>query len=345
MYRKYQKEGGVLKKDTVTKDFISDNSVFADIFNYYIYGGEQVIKPGELVERDPTEIAVPYGSDGAAVPVQKFRDVQKLCSARTDGKLCYVLYGAEAQSEIHYAMAVKNNLYDALDYAGQVEEAAKSHKRDMKNKDSSKKKKPSPAEFLSGFWKEDRLVPSVTVTVYFGCGKWDGPLSLFDMMDIKDKRVLACLDNYHVHLVAPSQMPDSEIMKFQTGMREVMLFIKYSKDREKLLGILEDNKTRFQELCRRAADVIEAVTNTGIKYNEEAEVVDMCKAIQELREEERQIGEKAGREIGEKTGELKKAQEASRNFYNMGLPVEKIAQGIGYSVETVEEWLGISVNS
>ena len=32
----------------------------------------------------------------------------------------YVLYGAENQAEIHYAMAVRNNLYDALEYAGQV---------------------------------------------------------------------------------------------------------------------------------------------------------------------------------------------------------------------------------
>lgn len=330
-----------MKKDTITKDFISDNGVFADIFNYYIYGGEQVIEPGQLVERDPVEIAVPYGADSAAVPVQKFRDVQKLCTMKTDGKLGYVLYGAEAQSEIHYAMAVKNNLYDALDYAGQIEEASKSHKRDMKNKDGSKKKKPSPAEFLSGFWKEDRLVPSVTVTVYFGCDVWDGPLSLFDMMDIKDGRVLACLDNYHVHLVAPAQMPDSEIMKFQSGMREVMLFIKYSKDRGKLLKILEDNKARFQELERRAADVIEAVTNTGIKYDEEAEVVDMCKAIQELREEERHIGE----ETGEKRGELKKAQEISRNLYNMGMEIEKITQSVGYTMEMIKEWLGLSINS
>lgn len=129
-----------MKKDTITKDFISDNGVFADIFNYYIYGGEQVIEPGQLVERDPVEIAVPYGADSAAVPVQKFRDVQKLCTMKTDGKLGYVLYGAEAQSEIHYAMAVKNNLYDALDYAGQIEEASKSHKRDMKNKDGSKRR-------------------------------------------------------------------------------------------------------------------------------------------------------------------------------------------------------------
>ncbi len=83
--------------------------------------------PEQLTERDSAKMALPDGADDTAVPVQKFRDVQKLYTAMTDGKIEYVLYGVENQTEIHYAMAVKNNLYDALEYAGQVEEAAKSH--------------------------------------------------------------------------------------------------------------------------------------------------------------------------------------------------------------------------
>lgn len=129
-----------MKKDTVTKDYMSDAAVFADAFNYYIYGGEQVIQPEQLTERDTVEIALPYGADGAAVPVQKFRDVQELYAAMTDGKAEYVLYGAENQSEIHYSMAVKSCLYDALDYAAQVEEAARSHRRVMEEAQKIHKK-------------------------------------------------------------------------------------------------------------------------------------------------------------------------------------------------------------
>ncbi|MCI8637592.1 MAG: hypothetical protein HFG41_00165 [Coprococcus sp.] len=121
-----------MKADTITKDYISDTDVFADIFNYYIYGGQQVILPGQLKQKDSTKIALPYGADGAVVPVQKFRDAQKLCTVKTDGKLEYVIYGAEAQWEIHNAMADRNNLYDALEYAGQVTAAAKSHRKAMK---------------------------------------------------------------------------------------------------------------------------------------------------------------------------------------------------------------------
>ena len=59
-----------LKADTVTKDYVKDVGVFADIFNYYIYGGRQVILPEQLTEHDSTKIALPYGADGAVVPVQ-----------------------------------------------------------------------------------------------------------------------------------------------------------------------------------------------------------------------------------------------------------------------------------
>lgn len=321
-----------MKTDTITKDYVKDVGVFADIFNYYIYGGRQVILPEQLTERDSAKMALPYGAEGAVVPVQKFRDVQKLYAAMTDGRMEYVLYGVENQSEIHYAMAVKNNLYDALEYAGQVEEAAKSHRKERKQKKELEYKKiPNTGEFLSGFWKEDRLIPSITVTIFFGSEEWDGPLSLFDMMDVKDPEVLACMDNYHVRLIAPAKMSDEEIMKFQSSLREVMLFIKYSKDRENLSRVLKDNEKRFRAVERRAADVIEAITNSGIKYEESEEVVDVCQAIQEMRKEERQIGQ------------LEKAQEAAKKFYELGVEIEKVTQGVGYSVETVREWLGLEL--
>ncbi len=326
-----------MKADTITKDYVRDAGVFADIFNYYIYGGRQVILPEQLIERDSTKIALPYGADGAVAPIQKFRDVQKLYAAMTDGKMEYVLYGAENQTEIHFAMAVKNNLYDALEYAGQVEETAKSHRKEMKRKKEQRettaeegRKTPSTGEFLSGFWADDRLIPSITVTIFFGSEEWDGPLSLFDMMDVSDPDVLACMDNYHVRLIAPAQMSDEEIMKFQSSLREVMLFIKYSKDRENLSRILEANEKRFREVERRAADVIEAITNSGIKYDESEEAVDVCQAIQEMRTE------------SESQGRLMQAKEDAINFYKLGVDVEKIAQGVGYAVETVKEWLGLS---
>ena len=54
-------------------------------------------------------------------------------------------------------MLVKNMVYDALQYAKQVSIAAASHKRsgDYKGADGD--------EYLSGFMKQDRLLPVVTL--------------------------------------------------------------------------------------------------------------------------------------------------------------------------------------
>ena len=340
-----------LGTDAITKDYVRDVGIFADIFNFYIYGGRQIIQPEQLVERDSTKIALPYGVDGAVVPFQKFRDVQKLYSVMTDGKTEYVLYGVENQSEVHYAMPVRNNLYDALEYAGQVESAARSHRREMREKDHQESKiTPNTGEFLSGFWRRDKLIPSVTLTIFFGSEEWDGPLSLFDMMDVSDTEVLSCIDNYHVHLIAPAQMADEEIMKFQTSLREVMLFIKYSKDKAALNNVLSSNQERFQQLERRAADVIKAATNLGITYEDRKGKVDMCQAVQDMCKESEAIGIakgiaqgiSQGISQGIAQGEAQKAQQITQNLYKMGMELEKIAQGVGYTVETVKQWLNLS---
>lgn len=75
-----------MKADTITKDYVKDAGVFADIFNYYIYGGRQMILPEQLTERDSTKIVLPYGADGAVVSIQKFRDAQKLYAAIENSK-------------------------------------------------------------------------------------------------------------------------------------------------------------------------------------------------------------------------------------------------------------------
>ena len=42
---------------------MSQTTVFADVFNQFLYHGRQVIASGNLVELDTTEISVPYGAD------------------------------------------------------------------------------------------------------------------------------------------------------------------------------------------------------------------------------------------------------------------------------------------
>lgn len=43
--------------DAITKEYMRGSKVFSDAFNYFIYGGEQVVDPEFLHELDTTEIA------------------------------------------------------------------------------------------------------------------------------------------------------------------------------------------------------------------------------------------------------------------------------------------------
>jgi len=278
------------KIDTTTKEYIENPVVFADAFNQFLYHGDQKIDPARLTELDTTGIVIPYGADGASVPEQKYRDVIKLLHAMTDGDVAYCVMGIENQAEIHYALPVRNGVYDFLQLSHQVSEAANSHKQTLKGKEAGqpdqtqKEEKPTDGEFLSGFWKTDYLIPVITLVIYFGSDDWDAPLSLKEMYSNTNSVILAHAPDYHVNLIAPSEMSDKEINEFHSNLREVMLYIKYSKDKKKLDKIIE-NDPSFQSVERQAAEVINVVTGSKLSYPEGKGAVNMCLAIQQMREE------------------------------------------------------------
>ena len=89
---------------------------------------------------------------------------------------------------------------------------------------------------------------------------------------------------------------DEEILRYRTGLREVMFFIKYSKDREKLAEIMNSDRERFENLERRAADVIEAVTGSRMHHEEGEETVNVCKAILDIQQEAYDKGRQSERD-------------------------------------------------
>lgn len=266
-------------KDTVTTKYMRQNEIFADAFNYFVYGGEQVINPESLEELDTCEVDVPYGGEkGAKQPVQRTRDVIKSVIAMMDKRTAYLLLAIENQSNIHYAMPVKNMVYDALQYAKQVEAAVASHKvsGDYKGADSD--------EYLSGFMKEDRLLPVVTLVIYFDSKEWSGPLSIHDMFDKRDARVLALVPDYKINLLAPASIEDEDFGKFQSSLKEVLSFIKYARDKDELKKVLDADES-FRHLGREEVDVLNACVGAKIAVKEGEEAVDVCLAIQQMNEE------------------------------------------------------------
>ena len=267
--------------DTVTKAYMRENAIFADAFNYMIYGGRRVIDPNSLKELDTTEIALPFGDDKTDEAVQKYRDILKSAVIKEDKDAAYVLLGIENQTDIHYAMPVRNLIYDALQYGKQVSDVSAKHRKESGNGHNR-------GEYLSGFYKEDRLTPVITLVVHFGADAWDGPLSLHEMMSVDKPEIMQMVPDYRIRLIDPARMKPEDLMKFETSLREVMGYIKYSKDKEGMKTYMAGNSRTMLE--RTAAQVIKAITNTPIEIPEGLEEVNVCEAIEEMMKDSKAEG-------------------------------------------------------
>lgn len=277
--------------DIVTKEYMREPHVFADAFNFLLYDGRQVIKPSELKELDTAEMMYIFGGGAPkrGTGVQKYRDILKYVTVMSGAKAAYILLGVENQTDIHYAMPVKNMVYDAMQYAEQVSRIAFDHRN------NSNKGTMSSAEFLSGFTREDRLQPVITLVVHFGADPWDGPTSLHEMLAVQDDTIRRYAQDYRVHMLDPGRISQNDFKKFASSLREVLNYIKYSKDEKGLARLLEEDE-RLKKLEVEAARVIETITHTDFAIDEKTEVVNVCQAVEDMMK----TREQKGRELGQR---------------------------------------------
>lgn len=177
---------------------------------------------------------------------------------------------------------------DALQYGNQVAAIAAQNVKE--------KKAPTRAEFLSGFYKADKLRPVITLVLHFGADPWDGATSLHEMMGFPLEEMRTFIQDYKIHLIDPAALEPDELEKFSTSLREVLGCIKYSKDKEKLSSFIRNNTRMMLEI--NAARVIQAITNITLDLSEEVEEVDMCKAIDDMMQDSREEGKAEGRTEG-----------------------------------------------
>ena len=287
--------------DTETKSYLSNKDRFADAFNFSVYDGDEVIRADDLKELDTAAIALPYGVDAKAA-VQKYRDLLKLYTAMQDDRAIYLVLGLEAQALVHYAMPVRGMLYDALNYAQQVSKAASSYRKEKKDEDSNSKTRLTQEEYLSGFRKEDRLIPVITLTLCLSAEPWDGPKSIHEMLVMEDKRLLRFVQDYKLNLLTPADIAEEDFSKFRIGLGAVMQFAKHRNDKD--VTWLKENK-RFEQIDWDTASLIKTVTGENIQI-EKGESVNMWAAwengINQARNDGYVDGEATGRQTGRNEG-------------------------------------------
>ena len=266
------------KIDARTHEYLKDNSRFADIVNYYVYDGEQIVNPSKLKELDPSEITFPHKKGRSSGIIQKSRDLLKNACVMQDEKVTYMIIGIENQAKVQYAMPVKNLLYDAEQYSKQVSATAKKHKKEERNNNISS------GEFLSGFYKDDKLIPVITIVVFWSADKWDGPLTLHDMFEEDDPDIMKFIPDYKINLIEPYNIKDEDFEKLKTDLAGVLKYIKYSNEKESLQKILHSDMF-YEEVDRETAELLNDVVGEYIKIEEGERKINMSNAFEDIKKE------------------------------------------------------------
>lgn len=259
------------KVDAYQFDYLDNNDRFADQINGALFRGKQVVKPEEL---EPADMQMVYLGKEAGE-----RRIFKTIVDKTrmwHGSLFHIL-AVENQTFVDYHMVIRSMLSESLSYQRQWK-----HKKAAHGK--AHDLKAGTDEFLSGMRKDEKFVPIITVVVYFGTGHpWDGAKCLYDQLAIEDE-LKGFVTNYRLNLYDCHEHDTFE--EYHTGLRQLFEVVRYSKDKEKLREVMEENEIMVDgekkyDLCKAFIDMkmegkLEYLVKTiciKLKKNKSAEMI------------------------------------------------------------------------
>ncbi|MDD3337995.1 MAG: Rpn family recombination-promoting nuclease/putative transposase [Lachnospiraceae bacterium] len=303
------------KKDQVLVRYIGKPERVADLVNVNCFRGEQIIRAEDLEILSGESKKIVKDKNGAVITISRFRDILRVITAEH----IFVIVGCENQMEVHYAMPVREMLYDALNYVEQVDQYKAKHKGD--------KDLVTPAEFLSGMKKEDKIKPVITFLLYHGSRPWDGSLDLHGMMDFGPyENLKEYVPNYKMNLIQVNGVKHPEV--YQSDLREFFGVMKNAGSLADLEAYVQENKERF---CSVEEDLVDTFSEllgerkrlriVKNKQETEGEKIDMCKAFDEL--EERGIKKGIVKGIAEGKASLIAVVRAK---VNKGMKAQEIAE-------------------
>ena len=149
---------------------------------------------------------------------------------------------------------------------------------------------------MSRFRKKDRLIPIISLVFYYGSKPWDGPVDLYDMFQLEgtkeENEILEkYLPNYKINLVDAERLEDVE--KFSDDLQVILTMLRYRDSKEELKHYIDENKKFFQNVDYETSQAMKAFLNMKqipSETEQKEEMVDMCKAIQEMIQDGRDEG-------------------------------------------------------
>lgn len=305
------------KGNAAVKQWMSNKARFADLFNGIIFRGEQVVQPSDLEMISGESDILISDKRNKSKEIQRYRDITMKWKDR--GRL--TILACENQSKVHYAMPVRNMLYDSLAYTEQIKQ--------LWDEVSSKEKGLAQEEFLSHFRKEDRIVPVITLVFYYDVKKWDGNIDLYEMFGLREKKALLqkYIPNYYINLVDAGNMENIDC--FRTDLQEIFGMLQCRNKKEQLLEYMKKNENYFRNVDQETYYALreflhsERLLKKEVKMKNVEERIDMCKALEDLYND------------GVENSKI----EVAKNLMDL-LDIDTIAERVGLPLELVQKLKG-----
>ena len=312
------------KYDTCMKEFLQNKDRFADLFNGCCFQGRQIIWAEDLREASENYVITDKRLPGKTrqKDTEIIRDVKMVLGS---GMVLQVL-AVENQSYIDYAMPVRCMGYDAAEYRRQLKERKQERRLLMNSENRPKNPAVSMDETLSGILSSDRLHPVYTLCLYSGTEPWDGPRKLSDMMafDPQNKNLQSLFEEYHLHLFCINEQHVFDA--FRSDLKPLFQAINCRNNKKKMIELMKDET--YSHLNEDTWDAIAVMTDNAAmlqkkdlyKTENQKEEFNMCQALQELMQDERNEGRIEGRN----EGKIEDQKIVIRNMINRGYKTEDI---------------------
>lgn len=180
-----------MEKDLLQKRYLSDNERYADLINGFLFAGSRIVTAEHLTEMDSqTGLG---GMSGLIVKGKRKRQKYLDLIRKAAFGMNFAVIGVENQTEVDYLMPLRVMSYDVGEYEQQAARSRKIIRR---------KKGIGSAEFLSGFTKDSRLKPCMTLVLFYG-EHWDGSQNFHGILDFKDipEKLRDMVNDYQIHLL------------------------------------------------------------------------------------------------------------------------------------------------
>jgi len=288
------------KYDISEKEYFKNNEMFSNIFNYFLYDGQNEIKKEDLEELD-TKLVFTNPVDSI-----RERDIYKKAIIKNDGERTYLLLGIENQTKMDKYMLLRIIGYNYFSYYNQIQNIEKSNKDD-----------------------KIKLYPVITLIIYFSYKKWSGPKDLYSLLDIKDERIKKYISNEKLNIIEPYNMNENDFVKLNNELAFLFRFIKNSGNKDNLSKLVLNSD--YREIDIKTVRLINRVTSAEINIVESEGRINMCKAINDMKKESRQEGILEGERIN--------LNKNIKTMNSNGADEKTIAKLLGLDIEFVKKVL------